>query len=764
MMSSNGGSDEPPVDSPDERTILDSSEPDTPVGKRFSGCLVERKLGQGGMGTVYLATRESDGEPVVLKFLALDQASNPTWRARFVREASLMKKLSHPNIVRVFEVENEGIKPYMVMEYVNGQGLDALLKAGPIDPLEAVRICRDVAKGLAHAHQDGIIHRDIKPANVLLTKAREVKILDFGLAKEVLNDDGLSMPGQALGTPHYMAPEQWGDHKVDARCDVYSLGVTLYQLLTKQLPFLGSSPSEISRKVAAGSFTRPRAHVPALSEDLELAILQMMALDRRFRYGSAGRCMGALEAILAGTPIEVPRLVERKGGKRHALVPGSTFTIGRETTCEVPVLDRTVSRQHARIERTLTGYVIHDLGSTSGTFVGGMRVKDVVLKDKDEVRVGSVVLDFRDEVASRTVTTRKIDQKLTRLETWPVPIVEALVDFGDRRVVTALLEELAPDHVAKRIESTREKVRSILGGDVAELVCGKLETRLTRKAASVPTFLFTITHENLGEDTEAWLSWWDTGRSMFPPQIARQVPYPRAKVRIAKGEEPRAFSLDDAFQFALGRDEKSNVALTNPSVSRLHATILRFHTRLVIRDEGSRFGTVVNGSPVRMAFLGHGDRIVLGKVELVFESELPVVTLAAGEPEPIDPDAWLILEQSQHPSTAQALIRFLEPESHGAWIDIATARLVEDPKRAASVATKLRERYAQRAKVARELLPQWLGPCDAPDNPAAWLAQFRSKQDELPPQVAPEGWFPPREGDPKTNGAIDVTKLNPDTP
>src|SRR5579871_1354688 len=168
-----------------DRTIVSAEPIDATIGKVFSGCLVEKKLGQGGMGSVYLARRESDGQQVVVKFLAAEQAQNPSWRARFLREANMMQRVSHPNIVAVHSIDGESEQPHIVMEYVDGKGLDAALRAGPLPPLEGARIARDVALGLAEAYKNGIIHRDIKPANVLLTQDGDVKVVDFGLAKNV---------------------------------------------------------------------------------------------------------------------------------------------------------------------------------------------------------------------------------------------------------------------------------------------------------------------------------------------------------------------------------------------------------------------------------------------------------------------------------------------------------------------------------------------------------------------------------------------------
>src|SRR5262249_31548449 len=165
------------------------------------------------------------------------------------------------------------------------------------------------------------VHRDIKPANVLLTGAGEVKILDFGLAKNVQADEGLTMAGQALGTPHYMAPEQWGEHQVDARCDVYSLGVTLYQLATRKLPFEAHPQATLLRKINEGLFAAPRAVVASIPEDLELVIFRMMSVDRRYRYPSAEECSRDLDRVLSGAPVEVPRLIQKETGKRWPLLP-----------------------------------------------------------------------------------------------------------------------------------------------------------------------------------------------------------------------------------------------------------------------------------------------------------------------------------------------------------------------------------------------------------------------------------------------------------
>lgn len=727
-----------------------------PIGAHISGCLVQRKLGQGGMGTVYLAKRDEDGTPVVMKFLAPEQAKNARWRARFVREAEMMKRIRHANIVEVYSIHNETDEPHIVMEYVDGRGLDAMVKDGPFEAMEAARIGRDMANGLAEAHRNGIIHRDVKPANVLLSRAGDVKILDFGLAKEVLAEDGLSMPGQILGTPHFMAPEQWGHHKVDARCDVYSLGVTLYNLLTQKHPFPGESTQEISKLVAKGEYVSPRGHDSKIPEDLELIIFQMMAIDRRFRYASAEQCVLGLEAFLSGKPVEVPRLVDRKAGKRYPLVPKTSFTIGRDAGCDILLMNGTVSRQHMKIERGPTGFTLNDLGSSGGTFVGGMKVKSVVLKDGDDIKVGQVILDFKDGGFAKVVSaTRRLEPERLRIESVETPVVDALADSADRRVVLALIEDLAADGPLMRAQAAREMLREHLGGDLAEQVGSRVETRVKRQRSGVPAYLFAITHENLGEDIEGWLSWWDQARVTYPPQLVPRIPARQALLHVVRGEPaPRTVKLDGSSHFNVGRDEKSKVSLNHTSVSRLHATIVRLHNRLVIRDEGSRFGTVLNGNQVRIAFLSPGDKVGLGKVEMTFDLEASP-HVSEDELLKVDAEAFFALEELQHASIATGLVEILEANAKPAWIDAAAARVHEDAKRAAELVPKVKRLYAERAKKALMILPKLLGggPAD-PTNIAAWREKLEAKRATLGPQVLPSGWLPQPEAPAMSKSAI----------
>lgn len=741
---------QPMADAMEATMVGLASSADPIVGKTFSDCTVERKLGQGGMGAVYLAIRESDAKEVVVKFLAQEQAADPAWRGRFLREAEVMRRISHPNIVGIFDVEGEIKAPYIVMEFVDGSPLEDVIEDGPIEPKEAARIGRDIALALAHAHDAGVIHRDIKPANVLLSKTGEVKVLDFGLAKSVESDDGLSLPGQILGTPYYMAPEQWGDHMVDSRCDVFSLGATLYHLVTGVVPFQGKSPQAISRKVMKGQFAPPRAMVPDMPADLELAIFRMMERDRRFRYRNATECAEALDQVLKGKEVDVPRLIAlsqgRPTGKRYALLPGGTFTLGREASCSIEISDRSVSRQHAQIERGNTGYVLRDLGSSYGSFVSGMRIREVVLKNEDQIKLGKVEFRFHDGgLGQATLTTRRVSEDRLLVRTSPASFVDTLVSMGDRRIVQHLLEVLAPQAVDDQVTMVRAILRLQVGGDFSERIGSALETRLRKKRLRAPRQLFTITHENLSDDIDSWLAWWDQARASFPAQVGPQSATNPARLLVTAGEPTaRAVPLDKGTMFGVGRDESSAVRLDSRSVSRLHATIFRFHKRFVLRDEGSRFGTLVNGERTRLCFLKTGDRIVLGKVELTFEVDKPdaSATMADADVLPIEPEAFFAMVEQEEASVASGLIGFIRILEDASWIrEEARALFPDNGEKAENLASILLKRYQKEANRAHKLLPQILGPPPT-DSVLGWEALLDEKLVDLPVQFVPQGWFP----------------------
>ncbi len=242
---------------------------------------IVEKIAEGGMGTVYKARHRVTGEVVALKMVAPHMATNPTYLQRFEKEYNAARALDHPNIVRALEHGVVDGRPYLVMEFVEGESLGQRLdRVGRIPEAEAVRIITEAAQALHQAHQRGMIHRDVKPDNIMVTPDGRVKLADLGLVKELDGDLNLTRTGRGLGTPHFMAPEQFRNAKnANVRCDIYSLAATLYMMVTGQMPFAACPPLDAFMKKLNDDLPAPRKLVPGLSAQLDAAIRAAMAAD-----------------------------------------------------------------------------------------------------------------------------------------------------------------------------------------------------------------------------------------------------------------------------------------------------------------------------------------------------------------------------------------------------------------------------------------------------------------------------------------------------
>lgn len=284
--------------SPQPPETLDATGDDEFIGKVLGGCQLLERIGRGGMGVVYKAKQLNLGRTVAVKILASDLASDEGFVRRFVQEARSAALLNHPNIVHINDVgEFQGVF-YFVMEYVDGQNLRELLKTvKKLDVPRAVDIAVQVCHALRHAHSRGIIHRDIKPENIMLTQEGSVKLADLGLAKRVASENSASLThaGAILGTPYYMAPEQAKDFRhVDRRSDIYSLGVTLYRMLTGRVPFDGRSPIEVMIKAIDGKKVPVREWNPEVPPELEAVVDRMMHKNPDQRYQDVEEVLRAL--------------------------------------------------------------------------------------------------------------------------------------------------------------------------------------------------------------------------------------------------------------------------------------------------------------------------------------------------------------------------------------------------------------------------------------------------------------------------------------
>ncbi|MEW2401673.1 Stk1 family PASTA domain-containing Ser/Thr kinase [Streptomyces sp. NPDC046862] len=266
-------------------------------------------LGRGGMAEVYLAHDTRLGRTVAVKTLRADLARDPTFQARFRREAQSAASLNHPAIVAVYDTGEDYIDgvsiPYIVMEYVDGSTLRELLHSGrKLLPERSMEMTIGILQGLEYAHRNGIVHRDIKPANVMLTRTGQVKVMDFGIAR-AMGDSGMTMTQTAavIGTAQYLSPEQAKGEQVDARSDLYSTGCLLYELLTVRPPFVGDSPVAVAYQHVREEAQPPSVFDPEITPEMDAIVLKALVKDPDYRYQSADEMRADIEACLDGQPV-----------------------------------------------------------------------------------------------------------------------------------------------------------------------------------------------------------------------------------------------------------------------------------------------------------------------------------------------------------------------------------------------------------------------------------------------------------------------------
>jgi serine/threonine-protein kinase len=264
------------------------------IGQIIGAFRIEQKIGEGGMGAVYRGRDLMLEREVAVKALRPELARQPELVARFRSEAVTLARLNHSHIATLYNFLRHGDDYFMVMEFVRGRTLDELIRqTGALEIERAVRLFCQALEGIAHAHALGVIHRDIKPANIMLTANDEVKVMDFGIAR-VLGSARQTKTGRLIGTLEYMSPEQMRSQETDARSDIYSLGILLYEMLTGRVPFQASSDYELMRAQVEDEPVAPRDFKGDIPLAVELAILRALAKDPAARFQSAIEFRAAL--------------------------------------------------------------------------------------------------------------------------------------------------------------------------------------------------------------------------------------------------------------------------------------------------------------------------------------------------------------------------------------------------------------------------------------------------------------------------------------
>jgi eukaryotic-like serine/threonine-protein kinase len=271
---------------------------------------VGRLIGRGGMGEVHLGVDTRLGRRVAIKLLHSSLANDPTFRLRFRQEAQAAARMTHPTIVRVFDAGEETVLepgggetqlPFIVMEYVDGKLLKDLMKTGPMTPSEAGHILSGVLTALEYSHRAGVVHRDIKPGNVMVTRSGQVKVMDFGIARAISDSSAtVAQTTTILGTAQYFSPEQAKGETVDARSDLYSTGVVLYEMMTGRPPFKADSAVAVAYQHVSEQPRTPSEVNPQIGESMDAVILRALEKDKTDRYSSAAEFRDDLEAVASG--------------------------------------------------------------------------------------------------------------------------------------------------------------------------------------------------------------------------------------------------------------------------------------------------------------------------------------------------------------------------------------------------------------------------------------------------------------------------------
>jgi len=275
-------------------------ETDSLLGKTIGPYLTTALLGGGGMAWVVVASKGGGAPDIALKILKPKYARDPQFTARFLNEATIAGELRHPNIIRILEAGQDGDAVYFAMPWL-AASLAARLEEVPVMPEpDVIRAARDVARGMAFAHEAGVIHRDIKPQNILFGAEGQAVLTDFGIARAMASYVSTTGKRLTIGTPHYISPEQARGMPLDGRTDVYALGVTMYRAATGELPFRSSDWYELARLHVEEPPEPPRKKRPELTRAFEKIVLTCMEKDREQRYASAADLADDLDGLVSG--------------------------------------------------------------------------------------------------------------------------------------------------------------------------------------------------------------------------------------------------------------------------------------------------------------------------------------------------------------------------------------------------------------------------------------------------------------------------------
>ena len=366
---------------------------------------VTRLIQEGGTSAVYEAFDLRSGNVVAVKALFSNKAKDAFMLKRFREEANHYLLLSHPNLPKLVDFVVNEDQMYLVMEYVDGIDMNKFLQAnGPLDEDMTIHFFTMILDTIGYLHKQGILHLDIKPSNIMVTPNLGIKILDLGISAKVSEGETLK---KKCGSPSYMAPEQTRGEKLDCYSDIYQIGVTLFNMVTGQLPFSGNNQQEIFDNVCNAPVPQLKDFSDTVNPSLQVVIDKSMQKNGADRYASCEEFEDALLESLSATIEEEPATdtpnknrVEKK--EKEQLKENTNnndmkiITVGRETSNDVVIPDSFVGRHHLQLIKDEAGaYFVRDLNSTNGTFVNGQKIQgEVALDEQDVIRIGNTTLPW----------------------------------------------------------------------------------------------------------------------------------------------------------------------------------------------------------------------------------------------------------------------------------------------------------------------------------------------------------------------------------
>jgi serine/threonine-protein kinase len=464
----------------DGAALLDISEFASLVGRSFGPYSIEKQVGSGGMGAVYLAQDVRLGRRVALKILDPRLTGDGQYRARFVREARLASVLDHPNICTIHEVGEAEGRPFIAMQYVEGETLRSLISGRSLALDSLLSIALQVSDALSSAHERGIVHRDIRPGNIVVTPQGQAKVLDFGLARRVERAEGeadtqLTMTGQVMGTPASMSPEQARGERVDHRSDIFSFGCVLYEMATGEIPFKGRSRAD----VISALLTQPPT--PAAELNKEIPTRLSAVIDRALAKEATGRYQSVRELMA-----DLRQVVAEAGGLDHLF---HASEIPRGVLPLVPTRQRRLfgplSRRAPRwiaaallavAAVTLVGFALVSYFSRSATpasikSIAVLPFKPLGTEERDE----ALEMGMADTLIARLSNIREIDVRPISAVHRYKGLEQDAVAAGREQRVDAVLD----GHIQKAGQKVRVTVRMLRVEDGASLWADKFDADVT---------------------------------------------------------------------------------------------------------------------------------------------------------------------------------------------------------------------------------------------------------------------------------------------